>query len=309
MTKTPTPRPDRTRRPMRRVRLTAAGRRLQTMLAQDAAEGVWRFGTVGGVDVPTKTLDAPRPNAGLAVAYRKRMDALLAEMQNSLVYWISAKYRARQPELLAQDASPAMEMRRTIRKLGRRWQSKFDALAPELADYFATAANERTDRQLQEILRKGGFSVRFKMTAAQNDVFQATVGENVALIKSIAQQHLKNVEGAVMRSVSSGRDLESLTKTLQEAYEVAKNRAATIARDQNNKATATMTRVRQKELGIKKAIWLHSSGGKTPRASHVAYSGKEYDIEKGAYIDGEWIFPGELINCRCVSKSIVPGFD
>lgn len=294
---------------MRRIRLTADGRRLQAKLAQDAAEGAWRFGTVGGAEVPAKTLPPPRPNAGLAVRYRKRMDALLDQMQASLVYWISAKYRANQPELLAQDASPAMEMRRLIRKLGRRWQAQFDALAPELAAYFATAANERTDRQLQEILRKGGFSVRFKMTAAQNDVYQATVGENVALIKSIAQEHLKNIEGDVMRSVSSGRDLASLTKTLQESYGVAKNRAALIARDQNNKATATMTRVRQKELGIRKAIWQHSSGGKKPRASHVAYSGKEYDIEKGALIDGERIFPGELINCRCVSRSVIPGFD
>lgn len=272
-------------------------------------ETAWRFGTVGGVDVPTKTLDAPRPNAGLAVAYRKRLDALIDEMDASLTYWIRAKYRANTPELMAQDASPAMEMRRTVRKLARRWQGKFDEMAPELARYFALAATARTDRQLQEILRKGGFSVRFKMTAAQNDVFQATVAENVELIKSIASQHLTGVQGAVMRSVSSGRDLGSLTKTLQESYGVTKRRAATIARDQNNKATATMTRVRQHELGITKAIWLHSAGGKTPRPEHVAASGKEYDISKGMFLEGKWTWPGVEINCRCVSKSVVPGFD
>lgn len=273
------------------------------------SEGAWQFATIGGASVSTKTLDAPRPNAGLAVAYRKRLDALIDEMDASLTYWIRAKYRANTPELLAQDASPAMEMRRTVRRLARRWQAKFDELAPELARYFALAATARTDAQLREILRKGGFSVRFKMTAAQNDVFQATVAENVELIKSIASQHLAAVQGDVMRSVASGRDLGTLTKTLQQSYGVTKRRAALIARDQNNKATATMTRVRQHELGITKAVWLHSSGGKVPRPEHVAASGKEYDISKGMFLEGKWTWPGVEIGCRCVSKSVVPGFD
>lgn len=272
-------------------------------------EAPWRFATVGGVDVGPKTLDAPRPNAGIAVTYRKRLDALIDEMDASLTYWISAKYRANTPELLAQDASPAVEMRRTVRKLARRWQAKFDAMAPELATYFALAATDRTDRQLQEILRRGGWSVRFKMSRAQNDVFQATVAENVGLIKSIASQHLAQVQGDVMRSVASGRDLGALTKTLQESYGVTKRRAATIARDQNNKATATMTRVRQHELGITEAVWMHSSGGKHPRPEHVAANGKRYPIAKGMFLEGKWTWPGVEINCRCVSKSVIPGFD
>lgn len=270
----------------------------------------WRFQTVGGVDASDKTLAPVRPNAGLTSRYRRALDRLIDEMNASLVYWISAKFKANQPEI-AQDASPAMELRRTIRKLGRRWERNFDRAAPELAAYFAQAAQDRTDAALRDILRRGGFSVRFKATAAQNDVFQATVGENVGLIKSIAQQHLKNAEVQVMQSVSQGRKLSDLTRDLQENYGVTKRRAALIARDQNNKATATMQRVRQQELGITTAIWVHSAGGKKPRPSHVAMNGKPYDVAKGMWDPDEnkWIRPGELISCRCVSKSIIPGFD
>lgn len=257
---------------------------------------------------PKKTLDPVHANAGITAQYRRRLDRHITDMQASLVYWISAKYKQATPEL-AQDASPAMELRTLMRKLTRRWQRNFDNLAPELAQWFAQDATERSDAALAASFRKAGFTVRFRATAAQNDAYQAIVGENIGLIKSIASQHLAQVQGEVMRSVSQGRDLGTLTEALTHQYGVTRRRAGFIARDQNNKATATMTRVRQREAGIKQAKWLHSAGGKVPRPSHVAFSGKAYDVEKGAYIDGEWIRPGELPNCRCVSVSIIPGFD
>jgi uncharacterized protein with gpF-like domain len=73
-----------------------------------------------------------------------------------------------------------------------------------------------------------------------------------------------------MRSVQSGRDLVQLTKDMQEQFGVTHRRAAFIARDQNNNATAAMTRARQDELRLNEAIWVHSGAGKHPRPTHVA---------------------------------------
>ena len=156
-------------------------------------------------------------------------------------------------------------------------------------------------------LKKAGFAIEFKMTATANDVMQAIIGEQVGLIKSIASQHLSEVEGLVMRSVSQGRDLKTLSDELQERYGVTKRRAALIARDQNNKATASMNRVRQEELGITEAIWLHSHAGKEPRPSHMAANGKRYNLSEGMKLDGKYTWPGVEINCRCVSRSVIPG--
>jgi uncharacterized protein with gpF-like domain len=93
---------------------------------------------------------------------------------------------------------------------------------------------------------------------------------------------------------------------------VTKRRAALISRDQNNKATAVITRVRQQELGVAEAIWVHSTAGKTPRPTHVK-AGRErvrYAIAEGWYDPHEKknVWPGELINCRCVSRAVIPGF-
>lgn len=230
------------------------------------------------------------------------------EMHTSLAYWIRAKYRETGAGL-AMDASPARELRALMRKLGRRWLAKFDDAAPQLATWFATSALERTQADLKRILADAGFTIKFQMTRAQAAAYQAVLGENVGLIKSIASQHLASVEQAVLRSVSTGRDLGSLTKALEEGYGVTRRRAAFIAKTQNNMATAVLERQSCLDLGLTEAKWLHSAGGRVPRPEHVAFSGKTYKIAKGAYLEGKWTWPGVELNCRCVPVAIIPGFE
>src|SRR5205085_12109859 len=100
------------------------------------------------------------------------------------------------------------------------------------------------------------------------------------------------------------------SKELRHRFGVTRRRAALIARDQNNKVSGALHRVRQLELGIEKAIWIHSGGGKHPRPTHVRNNGKQYDVAKGWYDPAEkkFVMPGELINCRCVSRPVIAGF-
>lgn len=292
------PETDRAKMLRRRRYVTADGRRLQAELA-------------AGLVSPTGRDQALRPvhaNQGIEAAYRKRLDRLIDEMQRSLVYWLTAAYRRNVPEI-AQDESPAMALTKMMRRLAKQWQRRFDEAAQPVATEFAETSMSAADVSLRNALRQKGFSVQFQLTRAANDVFQATVQENVGLIKSIAAEHLQDVQGMVMRSVTQGRDLEGLVEDLQKRYGITKRRAAFIARDQNNKATATITRVRQQGLGIKQAKWRHSRGGKHPRKSHQDADGEIYDVDKGMLIDDEYIRPGEKPNCRCVAISIIPGFD
>lgn len=251
------------------------------------------------------TLRAVRPNAGIARAYQKQLDDLIKQMQADIRREVLGEYEANPPEM-AQDA--AADLMTTMTGLRAVWQRRFDELSGFMARHFAKQVADRTDASMKAALRKAGFSVRLTITPQQHDIIQASVGENVSLIKSIPSDHFTQVEGAVMRSVAKGGDLHELSNDLQARYGVTRRRAATIARDQNRKATAMLERSRQTELGLK-AKWLHSAGGKTPRPTHVANSGKEYDPQTGWYDPDvkAFIWPGTLINCRCVSRSIVPG--
>jgi len=205
---------------------------------------------------------------------------------------------------------PVDEMSAAMDDLAEAWQSRFDSLADELAEFFATKVAKRNDAALAASLKKSGFAVEFQPTAAMRDIMGATVQQNVGLIKSIPQKYLGNVQGAVMRSVQQGRDLAPLSKYLVEQRGVTKRRAAFIALDQNNKATGAMNDARRLELGLEEAIWRHSRAGKKPRPKHVAANGTRYNIREGLPIgdQGQNVRPGEEPGCRCISIAIIPGF-
>lgn len=251
-----------------------------------------------------------RPNLGIEADYRARLRKMVEAMHKSVLYWVECSFHQNEPIMAQDKSSPAIALREAVRNLSRRWTRNFNRMAPKLARYFALAAADRTDANMKAILKAGGIAVEFKMTPAARDVLQATIGANIALIKSIPQQYLGQVQQLVMQSVQTGRDLEQLTKSLQEQFGVTKKRAALIARDQNNKATSAMHEARRKELGIKEGIWLHSHAGKKPRPKHLAVHGKRYDVGKGLKVGdkGDWVLPGQEINCRCTSRSIVTGF-
>lgn len=258
----------------------------------------------------TKDIVLPKigPNAGVRARYQRQVDALVDDMQASLDYWLLSAYKNNTPEM-AQDASPAATMAAAMRKMARRWLTKFDDAAKKIATGFADGTLRASDSAFQKNLRDAGFTVKFKQTAEMNDAYRAIVAENVGLIKSIAQQHLTQVQTIVMQSVQNGRDLKFVRDQLTNRYDITSRRAALIARDQNNKATSVMVRARQQALGITQAIWVHSGAGKEPRPSHVKANGQKYDISKGMFLDGVWTWPGVEINCRCTQRPVIPGFE
>jgi uncharacterized protein with gpF-like domain len=251
-----------------------------------------------------------RPNAALEALYRKRLERLVTEMAESVLYWTKAAYRAN-PPIMAMDRTPADYLRAAFAKLRKRWEDRFDAAAGKLARWFAQSAATRSDAVLKRILKDGGLSVRFTPTKAMRDVMEGTVQANVALIKSIPEKYLTQVEGIVFRSVQTGRDLHQLSNDLRHEFGVTKRRAATIALSQNNMATSAMTRARQMELSLQ-AVWIHSHAGKTPRKTHLANDGQPYSPELGWFDPDpkvrKRIWPGQLPGCRCFSRTLIPGF-
>lgn len=257
-----------------------------------------------------KVLPPVHPNAGIEAEYRKKLRAFVDEMSTSYEHWIRAQYRETPPRM-ALDATPAKELERELSLIGARWKKRIDEGAPKLARWFAKSTERRSAAAMHKILRDAGVSVKFQMSPTMKDVFDATVAENVGLIKSIGSEYHSQVQGIVMRSVSAGRDLAGMSKELEHRYGITQKRANFISLDQNNKATSDFVRVRQSELDLK-AIWLHSHGGKEPRPTHLGNTGKIYDPKIGWYDPDpkvrRRIWPGQLPRCRCVSRSVVPGF-
>lgn len=256
-------------------------------------------------------LSPTRPNVGIEASYRRAIQDLLDAMHQDFSRAIKRQYRAT-PPAIATDATPSKELTDLINVLAKKWRNNWDKVAQDFAEHYSKKVSDRVDGHLRHILKKHGVTIKFSMTPAQKDVLQATVTQNVSLIKSIPEQYLKSVEGHVMRAVQVGRAVGPLAKELQASYSLTKARAALIARDQVQKATSALNRARQLELDIKKGVWMHSHAGKEPRKTHVAMHGKEFDLSKGMYDSDPKVkrnvFPGELINCRCTWKPIIKGF-
>lgn len=272
-----------------------------------------------------KTARAVHANKGVEAAYRKELERLVSEMSKSTEYWIEAAYKANTPEMeIAEDArvgsksklaqewssvrSPSARMRKPMMELSERWINRFDEMSVNIATKFAVSGMKHTDASFKAALKDAGWTVEFKMTPVMRDAMNATIQENIALIRSIPSQYFSDVEGIVMRGYSAGRDLNYISTELQKRYGVTSRRAHFIALDQSNKLAATVTQARRIDLGLFEAQWLHSNAGKHPRPSHVK-AGRDklrYDVRQGALIDGEYILPGYLPGCRCSSKTILP---
>ena len=252
---------------------------------------------------------AVHANRGIQARYRRQMLLLIQEMAESVEAQVQLNYRVAPPlPLIAADASPLRQMQNRLRELAAHWIKRFDRAAPLIAKAYLKGSFKATDSAMRQALKDAGWAIKFEMTPAMSEAFEASLAENVGLIKSIPEQYLQQVQGIVMRSYTRGRDLHTMVKDLKRLYPAASNRASLIARDQSNKANAVVTQARQLELGVTEAIWMHSHAGKTPRPTHVAMNGKRYKVAEGMWDSAEqkMIFPGELINCRCTGRSVLP---
>ena len=261
-----------------------------------------------------KTRTAPPVWASAAIEawYRDKLQACLTEMNKSLTLHIRAAWREADPSIgFGSDASPSVTLRRALTKWGGLWTQKLNDLSKDVSKKFADKNYRYTDTAMKAAFAKAGFAVAFKPTIASVEAYRTVAAQQVNLIKSIPAQYLKDVQTEVWQTVMRGGDMASLSVGLQQKYGLAFKRAALIARDQTHKAKAIMENVRRQELGFTEAIWMHSHAGKEPRPTHVKMDGKPFKLSEGMWDEdeGKNVWPGELINCRCASRVILPGFD
>jgi 8-oxo-dGTP pyrophosphatase MutT (NUDIX family) len=217
-------------------------------------------------------------------------------------------------EPIAFDAAPptgTKGLQAALAKWGQQTIKRFDLMAKSIADAFAARSKDATETAMRAQLKKAGFTVKFVPTQKSVEAYRAVAAENIALIRSIPRKYHEQVEQKVWNAVRVGSDLNKLSTDLRKTHKLTVDRAALIARDQNAKAKATIERVRQMELGITRGIWMHSHAGKEPRPTHVKMNDTEYDLAKGMYDsdEGEWVHPGQLINCRCTNRPVIEGFE
>jgi len=138
-----------------------------------------------------------------------------------------------------------------------------------------------------------------------NNVVNAVELENEDLIKSIPEKYFLGISTVAMMAIMYDWSADMLQKEIEKRHGITWRRIRTIARDQTHKTTELYKKAICDNLGIKYAKWVYTYRSETSRESHVAADGRLFDISKGCLIDGEYIFPGELINCACSFAPVI----
>lgn len=159
--------------------------------------------------------------------------------------------------------------------------------------------------------------------SSMSDYLEASVAQNVNLITSVKDQHLTNVQSAVMEGMRAGEAPSTIAKRIQKESGVSQRRAKIIARDQTAKLNSDITERRQESAGITHYRWVTSRDRRVSGAPSGAYPNakiKCYEIARkdigngpgvyswkdGAAYGGETkLHPGRAhIGCRCTSSPV-----
>lgn len=134
------------------------------------------------------------------------------------------------------------------------------------------------------------------------------VVQNVDLITTIPQQTLKRMYNVISGGQYAGKTAAEIGRQIQDAYNVSKNHARFIARDQMAKLNARITQQQQTDAGITEYVWRTVGDGRV-RESHRHLNGKRFKYSDPPVVDpktGRRANPGEDYQCRCVA---LPVFD
>ena len=240
----------------------------------------------------------------LEMQYRKSLLVRanwLKEHQSQILNEVSLQTDAAGTDLRARiNKLKEMFAKRFPKRATRRLATRVYDRADEYSYNSMNGAVKTLDVDLAKSIKASGLS-SFANIAIQNQV---------DLITSIGDTYFNKIESTVYNGVMNGEDFEMLGKKIQNIAGVTAKRAKFIARDQTATLNSNLSRKRAETAGITEGVWIKTKPSKTstytPRESHNKADGKVFKLDKGLLVEGEYIFPGQPINCTCTMSYIIP---
>lgn len=130
-----------------------------------------------------------------------------------------------------------------------------------------------------------------------NAIAKAAVRENVSYVRSIPSQYHDKLETAILQGLRRGKSTGEIADEIQRIYEVSRDRARFLARDQAGSLMTDITKARHESQGLEYFIW-RTAGDGVVRDAHADLEGKRFKWSEGA----NGLLPGEDYGCRCVGE-------
>lgn len=244
--------------------------------------------------------------SALEAKFTAKLDAMVARMCEGVMADMRRFFHTEPAEqYFAQDASVSSQARILTNALMKKYNGYFAKMADSLAEQQVNAIDKASSAAMHSSLKELSGGLSLPTSAISGDmveVVNASTVEMTSLIKSISMEYISGVQGAVMRSITTGRGMADLVPYLEKHEGITKRRARMIAADQTRKAYSALNKGRMDKAGIAKFEWRHTGGSNEPRKLHQSYNGQVFKLDDPPIIDektGERGLPSQAINCRC----------
>lgn len=167
----------------------------------------------------------------------------------------------------------------------------------------AESINNYNKEQFQKINRSVFGIDIFQDEPWLEDQLKLFANQNAQLINSLSQTEIDRVSGIVERGLQQGIRFEQISNEIKKSFGISNRHARLIARDQTTKLNASLTKLRQQELGVEEYEW-QTSGDERVRPTHKANDGKRFKWSDPPAKTGH---PGHDVNCRCVALPVLEG--
>ncbi|EFE7551827.1 phage head morphogenesis protein [Escherichia coli] len=145
-------------------------------------------------------------------------------------------------------------------------------------------------------------------SAPVGQVMQSIIAEQVKYIKSLpleAADRVYDIQNRAIEAAVTGGRAEHFAKEIAASGDIAKSRAALIARTELGRATGALDQARALSIGSNGYIWRTAEDGDV-RHSHREMEGKFVEWGKPPTLDGMTGHAGEFPNCRCYKEIVFP---
>lgn len=249
-----------------------------------------------------------RPNAAIQEEFVTGLLALVRRMSDETKRALVGLFDGRAADA-AMDENLSVSARVAINNLMAKYEPLFNGWAKKATKRMVQRTLKYSSVSLGMSLREVAEALNLNLdllhTDRMQEVIAAVTEEAAGLIKLIPTKYLSDVQGQVMRSITSGNGLQDLVPYLNEKYDGNIRHARNVAMDQTRKAYTGINAARMQAAGIQEFEWVHTSGSMHPRADHIAMSGNVYRFDDPPVIDkrtGQRGLPGQAIFCRCVLR-------
>ncbi|CAM0034265.1 head morphogenesis [Vibrio phage K122] len=255
----------------------------------------------------SKPIELPK---AIGISYNAELQRMVRRIKKDIDQSIKPQVKDLEFEYTADSWADVIEV--SLAALRQRWSSEiFNRFAERLASKFVQAVNVQNQQQFQNQYKSFGINV-YAGNQAVSDYLDATVKDNVRLIKSIPDQYLTQVESIVLGNMRAGMRPSAINKQLQDQFGVTERRARVIARDQTSKAANGLAKKRMQSAGFEYYQWTTSEDERV-RSRHRKISDKVTAYGKGIYRwdnpplsdKGEPISPGTDYSCRCIARPVL----